>query len=51
MLDTEPQIQAAVMNGLNKAEIEALLDRPLVDEEVQIYNKTRAIVKLQKAQD
>lgn len=51
MLDTEPQIQAAVMNGLNKAEIEALLDRPFVDEEVQVYNKTRAIVKLQKAQD
>ena len=40
MLDTIPQIRAAVMNGLSRPEIEGLLDRKLVEEEVREFNKT-----------
>ena len=46
MLDTIPQIRAAVMNGLSRPEIEGLLDRKLVEEEVREFNKTKAVIKL-----
>jgi hypothetical protein len=46
MTPTEQQIQAAVVNGLNRVEIEALLDRKFDNEEIQIYNKTKAYFKL-----
>lgn len=46
MIHTEQQIQAAVANGLNRVEIEALLDRKFDEEEIQIYNKTKAYFKL-----
>lgn len=38
MSDTLPQIRAAVMNGLSKQEVEALLDRKLNGEEIKAYN-------------
>ena len=46
MLDTIPQIRAAVMNGLSRPEIEGLLDRKLVEEEIREFNKTKAVIKL-----
>ena len=48
MLDTIPQIRAAVMNGLSRPEIEGLLDRKLVEEEVREFNKTKAVIKLRE---
>lgn len=49
MSETIPQIQAAVMNGLSKAEIEGLLERKLQPDELQAFNKAKAVLKLQAA--
>lgn len=49
MSETIPQVQAAVMNGLSKAEIEGLLERKLQPDELQAFNKAKAVLKLQAA--
>lgn len=51
MSDTIQQIQAAVMNGLSRPEIEALLGRKLDDEEIMAFNKVKAITKLKTKQE
>lgn len=45
--DTAEQITTQVMNGLARPSIEAMLGRPLDDEETQLYKKTRAYYNLQ----
>ena len=51
MSDTIQQIQAAVMNGLSRPEIEALLGRKLDNEEIMAFNKVKAITKLKTKQE
>lgn len=44
--DIVEQIKASVMNGLARPSIEAMLGRPLDDEETQLYTKARAYYNL-----
>lgn len=46
-MTTENQIKGAVMNGLTRPEIEGLLGRKLTAEEQSVYNRTRAVTKLE----
>lgn len=51
MTETLQQIKAAVMNGLTRPEIEGLLGRKLEEDEVQEFNKTKALLKLKERQE
>lgn len=51
MTETLQQIQAAVMNGLTRPEIEGLLGRKLEEDEVQEFNKIKALLKLKERQE
>lgn len=48
MTEVEEQIRASTANGLTKTEIEAFLGRKMTDKETDVYNKTHALLKLQK---
>ena len=51
MTEVEEQIRASTANGLTKTEIEAFLGRKMTDKEADIYNKTHALLKLQKQKE
>lgn len=51
MTDTDNQIRASVVNGLTRTEIEAFLGRKFTEGELEVYNKARGLVKLQKQKE
>jgi len=51
MADEIDKIRASTANGLTRPEIEAFLGRKMTTEEVDVYNKTKALLKLQKQKE
>lgn len=51
MHNDEDKIRTAAANGLNKAETEALIGRAMAAQDLKLFNKTKAAMKLQAAAD
>lgn len=51
MTEVEDQIRASTANGLTRTEIEAFLGRKFTEGELDVYNKTHALLKLQKQKE